>query len=78
MFIFMKPDSEGPKQSDVFEKELTFIMWFSQLMGGQLDKVGRENHVAASKEKLGGMDGDLAKNQFFSQWIYLKITTLAC
>ena len=52
----------------MFEAEGTFIMQFSQLVHGQFDKVEKENHVAASKEKLGDTKGDLSKNKSISQW----------
>ena len=36
----------------MFEAECNFTMQFFQFVGGQCDKVEKENHVAASREKL--------------------------
>lgn len=36
----------------MFEADCNFTTQFSQFVGGQCDKVEKENHVAASREKL--------------------------
>jgi len=52
MIVFSRLDSQKPRQSEMSEAECNFIMQFSQFVGGQCDKVEKENHVAASREKL--------------------------